>query len=274
MSFFYWFSVKQFTECISVIHAQPYLIIRRWAVPPTDVFVEKQRKQKGSCRLNPAGCCGCGRRFVFFPRPTMMHDAWWLLEKVCADIRVAVLSMNATQISRLNVFKKKMKIRKICVQGNIHYATGLPDVEDTFLISQTYLDRLESKQSIQGFPGDLIVVGYFLDSFLCEVNFIWWKLVSTAPFLGRFCGNSYWIPITNPSRVLDVNSNYIKFISRRKESIKCPTAMRTPGKPCTLGITLNIIQANDKICLGNPFKLKYMIILKSSSIIKKIVKII
>ena len=28
------------------------------------------------------------------------------------------------------------------------------------------------------------------------------------------------------------NSHYIKLISRKKVFIKCPTAMRTPGKPC------------------------------------------
>ena len=28
------------------------------------------------------------------------------------------------------------------------------------------------------------------------------------------------------------NSHCIKFISRKKESIKCPTAKRTPGNPC------------------------------------------
>ena len=28
---------------------------------------------------------------------------------------------------------------------------------------------------------------------------------------------------------IESNSHYIKFISLKKESIKCPTAMRTPG---------------------------------------------
>ena len=31
---------------------------------------------------------------------------------------------------------------------------------------------------------------------------------------------------------IESNSHYIKFISRKKELIKCPTAMRTAGKPC------------------------------------------
>ena len=33
---------------------------------------------------------------------------------------------------------------------------------------------------------------------------------------------------------IDSNSHYIKFISRMKESIKCPTAMSTPGNPCNV----------------------------------------
>ena len=40
------------------------------------------------------------------------------------------------------------------------------------------------------------------------------------------------------------NSHYINFISRKKELIMCPTAMRTPGKPC------NLI-SNKKICNAN-----------------------
>ena len=31
---------------------------------------------------------------------------------------------------------------------------------------------------------------------------------------------------------IESNSHYFKFISRKKESIKCSIAMRTPGKPC------------------------------------------
>ena len=33
---------------------------------------------------------------------------------------------------------------------------------------------------------------------------------------------------------IESNSHCIKFISLKKESIKCPTAMRTPGKPCMM----------------------------------------
>ena len=35
---------------------------------------------------------------------------------------------------------------------------------------------------LQGFPGDLIAVGHFLDSFLWDVSFICWKLDSMASF--------------------------------------------------------------------------------------------
>ena len=59
--------------------------------------------------------------------------------------------------------------------------------------------------TLQRFPGILIALGIFLDSFLLEMNFICWKLDSMAPVLDRLLGNSYWI---------------------------CPTRMqRTPGKP-------------------------------------------
>ena len=76
---------------------------------------------------------------------------------------------------------------------------------------------------MQDFPVVLIVVGHFLDSFLCEVNFIWWKLDS-----------SYWkflLDVPNKGAI-ESNSLYIKFNSRKNESIKCPTAMRTPQKSC------------------------------------------
>ena len=33
---------------------------------------------------------------------------------------------------------------------------------------------------------------------------------------------------------IESNSYYIKFITRKKQSIKCPTAMRTPEKPCKI----------------------------------------
>ena len=83
---------------------------------------------------------------------------------------------------------------------------------------------------LQGFPGILIVVGHFLDSFLLEVNFILWELDSTAPFLVRLLGNSHWICPNN--RTIESDTHYIKFISLKKESIKCPTGMRTAGIPC------------------------------------------
>ena len=44
----------------------------------------------------------------------------------------------------------------------------------------------------------------------------------------------YWkflLDVSNRGAVQS-NSDYVKFISRMKESIKCPTAMRTPRKPC------------------------------------------
>ena len=53
---------------------------------------------------------------------------------------------------------------------------------------------------LQGFPGVHIVVGHFLDSFLWEVNIIWWKLDSMVPLLDKLLGNSYCIC---PTRVLE-----------------------------------------------------------------------
>ena len=33
---------------------------------------------------------------------------------------------------------------------------------------------------------------------------------------------------------IDFNSRYIKFISLKQEAIRCPTGMRTSGKPCII----------------------------------------
>ena len=51
---------------------------------------------------------------------------------------------------------------------------------------------------------------------------------------GSLFGPAPWkfpLDLSNKDAI-ESNSHYIKFISRNKESIKCPTAMRTPGKPC------------------------------------------
>ena len=51
---------------------------------------------------------------------------------------------------------------------------------------------------------------------------------------GTLFGQAPWkflLDVSN-KRVIESNSRYIKFISLKKESIKCPTAIRTPGKPC------------------------------------------
>ena len=39
---------------------------------------------------------------------------------------------------------------------------------------------------------------------------------------------------------IESNSHYIKFISRKTKSVKCPIAMGTPGKPCILRISIKI----------------------------------
>ena len=47
-------------------------------------------------------------------------------------------------------------------------------------------------------------------------------------------GQASWNLLLDLSKkdAIESNSCYIKLISLQKESIKCPTAMRTPGKPC------------------------------------------
>ena len=51
-----------------------------------------------------------------------------------------------------------------------------------------------------------------------------------APFFGQ----APWKFLLDLSykNTVESNSHYIKFISLKKESIKCPTAMSTPAKPC------------------------------------------
>ena len=70
---------------------------------------------------------------------------------------------------------------------------------------------------------------HFLAFSIWAVNFIWWKLDSTAPFLD----SSYWKLLLDLSNkgAIEFNSHYIKFSSRKKESLKCPTAMRASGIP-------------------------------------------
>ena len=49
---------------------------------------------------------------------------------------------------------------------------------------------------------------------------------------GTLFGQAPWtflLDLSNKSAI-ESNSHYIKFISRKKELIKCPTAMRTSGK--------------------------------------------
>ena len=80
-------------------------------------------------------------------------------------------------------------------------------------------------ETIQGFPGVLIVVGHLLDTFLLEVNFISWKLDSK----GCLFGQASWkfVLVLSNKGAIESNSHYMKFISHMKESIKCPTAMKT-----------------------------------------------
>ena len=53
-------------------------------------------------------------------------------------------------------------------------------------------------------------------------------------FYGTLFGQAPWkflLDLTNKSAI-ESNSHNIRFISRMKESIKYPTALRTPGKSC------------------------------------------
>ena len=69
-----------------------------------------------------------------------------------------------------------------------------------FVYTQRFLDRFcpkctscglciylttdtKRKEALQGFPGVLIVVGHFLDSFLWELNFLRWQLDSMSSYL-------------------------------------------------------------------------------------------
>ena len=73
---------------------------------------------------------------------------------------------------------------------------------------------------LQGFPGVLIVVVYFSESFLLEVNFICRKFDSMAPFLDSLLANSCRILFNKGA--IESDSYYIKSISHKKEFIKCP----------------------------------------------------
>ena len=64
------------------------------------------------------------------------------------------------------------------------------------------------------------------------MNFICWKLDAMAPFLYRLLGISYLI--CHNKGDTESNSHYIKFCSRKKESIKCTKAMSTLVKSCML----------------------------------------
>ena len=59
--------------------------------------------------------------------------------------------------------------------------------------------------------------------------------------IGLYFGQAAWtflLDLSNKSAV-EYNSYYIKFISYKKESIKCPTAMRAAGKPCITQLPFN-----------------------------------
>ena len=51
-------------------------------------------------------------------------------------------------------------------------------------------------------------------------------------YRSRIGVDSGFLP-TLPITTIESNYHYIKFISVKKESIKCPTGMMTPGKSCT-----------------------------------------
>ena len=64
----------------------------------------------------------------------------------------------------------------------------------------------------------------------------------------------FLLDLSNKSAI-ETNSHYIKLISLKKDSIKCPTAMRTPGNPCN-----NSKHANKKKKNNTPFNLSNSII--------------
>ena len=53
---------------------------------------------------------------------------------------------------------------------------------------------------------------------------------------GTLFGQAPWkfLLVLSNKNAIESNSHYIKFISLKKESIKYPTAIRTPGKPCMM----------------------------------------
>ena len=52
--------------------------------------------------------------------------------------------------------------------------------------------------------------------------------------IGLYSTQASWKLLLDLSNngTIESNYRYIKLISRNKEPIKCPTAIRTPGKPC------------------------------------------
>lgn len=78
-------------------------------------------------------------------------------------------------------------------------------------------------QDVQGVSGVLILVGYFHDSFLHQMNFI----LKGIGLYGILFGQ-------NPIGFFDefVQKGAIEFISHKKESNKYRTAMRNPENPC------------------------------------------
>ena len=51
-------------------------------------------------------------------------------------------------------------------------------------------------------------------------------------FYGNLFGQAPWKILLDLFNKSGIESNYIKFISRKKQPIKCLAAMRTPGKLC------------------------------------------
>ena len=89
-----------------------------------------------------------------------------------------------------------------------------------------------NSQATQDFPGVLIVVGHLLDSFLLEEirNEHHLKEIRLyGTLFGQVPIGKYLLDSSNEGAI---ESLYIKFISLMTESIQCPTALSTPGKPC------------------------------------------
>ena len=61
--------------------------------------------------------------------------------------------------------------------------------------------------------------------------------------IGPFFGQTRWnfpLDLSN-NGAIESNSHYNKFISRKKESIKCPTAMSTSGKPLYMPLVCDLL---------------------------------